>query len=142
MDENPIFDGRECGNCTLCCKVLSIAELKKPQGVWCSNCNVGKGCAVYDDRPSECRTFYCGYLTWPMMGTHWFPAHSKMVIVSELDGARIAIHVDPGRPTAWREEPFYSEIKEWAVLSALDAHQVVVCIGARAMLFCQTAKST
>jgi hypothetical protein len=57
-----------------------------------------------------------------------------MVIVSELDGGRIAIHVDPTRPTAWRVEPYYSTIKGWAYCAAPDMVQVVVCIGNRAIV--------
>jgi hypothetical protein len=54
--------------------------------------------------------------------------------VSELEGTRIAIHVDPGYPNAWKLDPYYSEIKDWSV-SALQHHdQVVVCIGKRAIV--------
>lgn len=69
-----------------------------------------------------------------MIDQKWFPANSKMVIVSELDGKRIAVHVDPGRPMAWKGEPFYSEIKEWAIHAANDMTQVVVCIASRAIV--------
>lgn len=134
VDNEPILSGRACNDCTLCCKVLSITELNKPQSKWCDHCNIGKGCKIYDERPAECRHFYCGYLTWPMVDEHWFPARSKLVIVSELEGHRIAVHVDPGRPNAWREQPFYSELKQWSAFAAEDRHQVVVCIGSRAIV--------
>lgn len=132
--DTPIIEGRACGGCTLCCKVLSITELQKPQGTWCKHCDVGKGCKIYDDRPDECRTFYCGYLAWDAVGEEWFPAKSKMVVVAELEGARVAIHVDPGRPGAWREKPFYSAIKHWSAEAARHMHQVVVMIGKRAIV--------
>jgi hypothetical protein len=57
-----------------------------------------------------------------------------MVIVSELDGKRVGINVDPDRPNAWRNEPYYSEIKRWAEHAAQDMMQVVVCIGNRAIV--------
>jgi hypothetical protein len=57
-----------------------------------------------------------------------------MMVVSESNGARIAIHVDPGRPGAWRGEPFYSEIKRWAYQAAAELHQVLVCIGRRSIV--------
>src|SRR5436190_10168983 len=70
----------------------------------------------------------CGYLSWENAGSHWYPRRCKMVIVSELEGSRIAIHVDPGTPNVWRSEPFYSDIKEWARLGTDQNMQVVVCI--------------
>ena len=54
--------GKTCGSCTLCCKVVGVAELKKPADVWCGHCNKAKGCKIYDTRPQECRTFYCLFL--------------------------------------------------------------------------------
>jgi hypothetical protein len=57
-----------------------------------------------------------------------------MVVVSELEGTRVAIHVDPGRPEAWRREPYYSEIKRWSELAAREHQQVVVSIGKRAFV--------
>lgn len=126
-----ILPGRACDGCTLCCKVMSITELAKPQGAWCRHCAIGSGCKIYDERPHECRHFYCGYLTWPMAEDHWRPAKSKMVIVSELGGTRVGVHVDPGKPMAWRDEPYYSDLKDWARHAAMSMMQVVVCIGRR-----------
>ena len=134
MDDSPILPGRSCGTCTLCCKVLKIEEMAKPQGNWCPQCDIGTGCKIYEDRPKECATFYCGYLTWPEVDERWFPATSKMVIVSELDGKRIAIHVDPGRPAAWRGAPFFDQIKSWSYAGAQDMAQVVACVGKRAIV--------
>jgi hypothetical protein len=134
MSASPIIDGRSCGTCTLCCKILSIAELAKPQGRWCKHCDIGRGCKIYDGRLDECRNFYCGYLTWSMLDRHWLPENSKMVVVSELEGMRIAIHVDPGRPLTWREEPFFSEIKEWSRHAVEEMRQIVVMQGKRAIV--------
>ena len=134
MEEDPIVPGRSCGNCTLCCKLLGITEIDKPRGEWCRHCEVGSGCGIYADRPSECRDFYCVYLTSPMMDRHWFPARSKMVVAPECDGERIAVHVDPGRPNAWREQPYYNDLKRWAALAARDLRQIVVCVGKRSIV--------
>lgn len=126
--------GRRCDSCTLCCKVLSIEELAKPKGNWCSHCDVGRGCRIYEQRPVECRNFYCGFLTVPDLSEEWRPSKSKIVLVSELDGVRIAAHVDPARPDAWRKEPFYSKLKEWAIAAAASQCQVVICIGKRTIV--------
>src|SRR5262249_4530121 len=47
---------RECGKCSLCCKLLPIQELNKPIDTWCPHCRPGHGgCTIYSSRPSECR---------------------------------------------------------------------------------------
>lgn len=130
-DNNDIVSGRGCGHCTLCCKLLEVKETASPRGEWCRHCEVGVGCKVYAERPSECRDFNCGYLAWSAAGEHWYPARCKMIIVLDHDGGRLAIHVDPGRPNIWREKPFYTDIKEWARRTASRSTQVVVCVAER-----------
>lgn len=107
-------EGRRCGTCTLCCKLLTIPEFGNPSGEWCPHCVKGKGCGIYPDWPEACRTFFCGYLMWPALGEHWRPSHSKLVVAYKPDGREIVIHVDPGFPNAWRAEPFYTEIRNMA----------------------------
>jgi hypothetical protein len=126
-------DARSCDGCTLCCKVLGIDALDKPRGSWCAHAEIGRGCRIYAERPEECATFSCGWLDWAEAGEHWYPARSKMVIASELGGRRIAVHVDPGRPAAWRDAPFYDDLKGWARAGGAE-RQVVVNVGARAIV--------
>jgi hypothetical protein len=133
MDESPILQGRACDGCTMCCRVLGISEIDKPQGSWCTHCDVGAGCTIYDTRPGECRDFYCGYLTLPMVDAKWYPSRSKMVVFPEPDGKRISVHVDPGRPDAWKAEPFYSEIKAWARHGLTRGIQLAVFVRNRAI---------
>lgn len=56
---------KECGNCTLCCK---LPQLNDEQGnklkdcfTWCEQCNIGKGCKIYDNKPKNCNDFSCLY---------------------------------------------------------------------------------
>lgn len=127
-----VVAGRSCRGCTLCCKVLAIAELEKPRAAWCTHCDVKAGCRIHGSHPAECRDFYCGYLTNSMLDERWNPTRSKMVLAyDELHAPRLSVHVDPGRPNAWREEPYYAQIKRWAAAAAAKRGQVVVCLGAR-----------
>ena len=104
---------RGCDGCTLCCKVMAIEALGKPQGTWCPNC-AGRGdCAIYEARPAECRTFSCSYLVDPKLGPAWEPRRSRIVLVCEAGSNRIVAHVDPGRPDAWRRAPYYQQLKAW-----------------------------
>ena len=133
-DAAQLVPGRECRACTLCCKVMRVEELNKPKSQWCAHCAPGKGCQIYETRPFECRGFFCGYRQWKELGEHWDPAQSKMMVTPELNGARIAVHVDPGHPGAWRKEPYYSEIGKMAAAAVERSHHVMVVIGQRAIV--------
>jgi hypothetical protein len=127
----PIVEGRSCGNCTLCCKLLKITETEKPQGLWCKQCTVGAGCKIYSSKPSECTNFYCEYLLNPELDERWKPSSSKIIITLGLNGNRIEAHVDQSRPDAWRQEAYYSAFKHWARMAAPHRGQVIVCVGRR-----------
>jgi hypothetical protein len=120
--------GRQCGTCTLCCKLLKIPETDSDKGSWCRHCETGKGCGIYDERPQRCRDFMCGYLIWDAVPDHWLPAKSRIVVVSEM-GFRINFTVDPSAPNRWREEPWHSEIKALSVLAFQQNRQVLVTVG-------------
>lgn len=51
---------RECGECTLCCTVTMVPELKKPVNTLCDKCD--NGCTIYDERPDSCKKFKCQWL--------------------------------------------------------------------------------
>jgi len=57
-----LVPGRACGTCMMCCKVPYIKEFEKPAGVWCKHAVAGKGCGIYESRPSSCRAFYCMWM--------------------------------------------------------------------------------
>lgn len=125
---------RTCGTCTLCCKVLGIDALDKPRGQWCTHCATGKGCTIYADRPAECGSFDCLYIQGTRLAEHWFPARSKMVVCINQAVGRIEIHVDAGRTAAWRSEPYYGEIKQWARAAAAERGQILVCLPDRTIV--------
>lgn len=120
---------RECGSCTLCCKLMKVTELKKPALKWCKHCDVGVGCRIYENRPNECQQFSCMYLLDENLDEHWNPLKSKMVLAYEPDQNRFAIHVDPGRKDSWRKEPYYSQIKSWANSFTENKDLVIVSQG-------------
>lgn len=51
----------ECGDCTVCCTLSVVKELKKKAGELCFNC-VDNGCKVYGNHPQVCKDFECAYL--------------------------------------------------------------------------------
>lgn len=126
-----VVAGRNCEGCTLCCKLLSIAEIDKPPLVWCPLCDAKAGCRQYAQRPTECRNFYCQYLLDSALDDRWKPSVCKLVVAYDDHAAAVAVHVDPGRPGAWRAEPFHSQIRRWAAAAAEAGRQVVVWQGDR-----------
>ena len=100
---------KECGDCSLCCKVLGIPELEKPKDRWCSNFKAGTGCGIYKDRPPSCRNFICRWLSDPTMGPEWKPSVCKMVVDSRP--SLFVVHVDPAVTRPWSAEPYMSVLK-------------------------------
>lgn len=125
------WPGKSCGSCTMCCKVLLIAALDKPPGTWCPHATPGKGCGIYEERPHECRKFHCGYLS-SELSEDWFPVKSKIVLMADPSGGVTAV-VDASRPDAWKEAPFYPQLKGWARELLPQRKYVVVRIGKRAI---------
>lgn len=63
-DVATIKAARACGDCSLCCKLMSVRSIAKPANKWCPDCDPKSktgGCRVYQDRPFECREFLCGW---------------------------------------------------------------------------------
>jgi hypothetical protein len=117
----------------MCCRIFGIPELGKPRHRWCSHCDIGIGCKIYDQRPASCREFVCGYLVDAGVPEHWKPSKSRMVLTSEDNGRRLVIHVDTSRPDAWRKAPFYAEIKRMAAAAMRNRGQVIVWQGENAI---------
>jgi hypothetical protein len=92
------------------------------------------GCTIYDDRPTECRQFFCGYLVQPDLPEEWKPSRSHIVVTSEAARSSISFHVDADHPDAWRREPFYAHIKQQAEWAAPHHGQVLVFVGKRAIM--------
>lgn len=57
-----LVPGRACGACTACCFELTIDDpaLQKPARETCVHC-VAEGCAIYADRPQDCRAWFCAW---------------------------------------------------------------------------------
>jgi len=106
--------GKSCGSCTLCCKVLTIEELQKPAGVYCSHCSIGAGCGVYPERPDSCRTFLCAWLYSPSMGPELKPEVSHVVIWEWRAGRVVLADCDLDHPDAWRAPAVINFLRQTA----------------------------
>jgi hypothetical protein len=135
VEQSRLASGRSCGPCSLCCKLLPIFGLPKPKprGQWCPHCKPGRGgCVIYESRPEECRIFYCGWLMGHLP-PEWYPQHSKMVVAFYPRpfgvGSDCLVTVDPAYAGRWREEPYYSQIKQNAVSWLTSNTRTFVRIG-------------
>jgi hypothetical protein len=123
-----------CGSCTLCCKVKSISELNKPMYTWCSHCDRGKGCRIYDtpEKPPSCTTYDClWYATQAFedparrLPQNFRPDRTKVVVDTPGGlGYKAAIFwIDPSYPTAMQspENRFLVSAlaQEYAVIEAI-----------------------
>ncbi|MDB5439203.1 MAG: hypothetical protein JWM33_1630 [Caulobacteraceae bacterium] len=106
--------GHVCGTCNLCCKVMEIRELSKPEGVWCAHCAPGRGCGIYADRPTPCREFSCQWLVTPELPDSFRPDRTKVVLTMAADGATLLALCEPANPMAWKKEPIYGLLKDRA----------------------------
>ncbi len=123
-----------CGGCTLCCKVMAVPALAKPAGTWCQHCTTGRGCGIYESRPGECAEFVCGYLAQPDLSEEWKPVVSRLVLSHKIVHNTINVFVDPGRPDAWRKQPYYGTMQQWARRALTMQGRVVVHVGARSIV--------
>lgn len=121
---------KSCGSCSMCCKLLTITPLDKPAGRWCGHVVKGKGCGIYEDRPSVCRSFRCEWIDSRDLGPEWRPEVSRFVMIYTERRGRLSIVVDPAWPLAWRKEPYYSFIKRLSERTH-DGFQIIVCISDR-----------
>lgn len=120
---------RECGGCTLCCKVMGVNALNKAPGTWCAHCDIGKGCRIYETRPDGCRNFQCGFLTMPELDERFRPSTCHFVVNATAE--RFEIHVDQQRPDAWRKQPYYSWIKQMSRRAQARKMVAMVFVGKR-----------
>ena len=86
--------GRDCGGCTSCCKDLTIdaPDLKKAPGILCGHCVAGKGCGIYQARPSVCDGFYCGWRQMSLLDDGWRPDRCEILITTATK------HIPAGYP--------------------------------------------
>ncbi len=108
VDRLKAITGRECGACSLCCKLAAIEELNKPANAWCTHCKPGQGCSIYTERPTPCRDFACDWLTDPYVPDYWRPISSHMILTRVTSGDQLILRVmvDANYADLWKREPY------------------------------------
>lgn len=64
---------KTCGECDVCCRVLEVRELNKPEYTDCVHRKKGGGCGIWTDpsRPHVCGAWNCAFLYG------WIPDHLR-----------------------------------------------------------------
>lgn len=52
---------RQCGACSLCCKLIPVPPMQKVAGEKCAH-QRSTGCNIYARRPMECRVWHCKWI--------------------------------------------------------------------------------
>jgi hypothetical protein len=96
-DGMTLIPGRACGDCTVCCVAPSIdkPEIQKLSGSACRHCT-GGGCAIYDDRPPVCRSYYCAWRSVDIFDDSWRPDKSGVMPYVETEGISDAFDLSTG----------------------------------------------
>lgn len=134
---------RTCGECTLCCKLMPVPELKdKVAGERCPHQRAHKGCSIYPKRPLSCKVWSCAWLSWEDAGNLSRPdrAHYVIDIMPDFVTVRddfspdrtehkipvIQVWLDPKYPDAHRDPALRALINE---RSKKDGCAAIIRIG-------------
>jgi hypothetical protein len=120
--------GKECGPCTMCCKILVIEELEKDAGPLCKHCKIGKGCKIYTKRPDTCRDYQCSWTTERSMSPQLRPDKTGTIIQVDPDSDEVQAVCDPDQPMQWRKSPL---VFKYLVSRAKEGDRVVAKSGLR-----------
>jgi len=124
----PLVAGRSCGVCSLCCKLLPVAELGKPAAQWCVHAVRGGGCGNYADRPATCRQFFCAWRRDPSLGAEWKPDLARFVLSRDSAAQALVVTVDPGMPLSWKRQPYYERLKRMSEQAFRQGRKVLVSL--------------
>jgi hypothetical protein len=130
---------RECGECSLCCKLLPMKEFNKPAGVRCQHQRHGVGCNIYPRRPMACHIWICRWLKGDDTGSRPDRAHlvvdimPDFVTLMQSNGEAtnvpvLQVWIDPAYPDAHRDPKLrrFIEKQNMAALIRLNAHDAFI----------------
>ncbi|MFN3806390.1 hypothetical protein [Asticcacaulis sp.] len=104
---------KACGECNLCCKVYDVEDVGKKAGTLCHHTRESDGCSIWGLHPQICQDFKCLWLKHDDLNGLWRPNTAGFVLRLEPNGTTLNVDVDPARPDAWRQAPYYAQFKLW-----------------------------
>ncbi len=115
-----VVQDRQCGDCRVCCSALTIVALDKPWGEPCKHL-VQTGCGIYEQRPSECSEYLCGWRRGMGDEEHrpdligvLLTAHDNKPEVAALLECPVSFIAHEARPAAFAEKPAHEFLERVA----------------------------
>lgn len=114
---------QECGDCTLCCRLLEITEAGSSMNDWCKHCDPKSGCKAYDSRPGECKTFNCSWKLHDGAHADMRPDKAKVIFENlDVDIVFGTVHPDyPIKKLVWKQ--IYSFMKQGSSVVLYNAKE-------------------
>ena len=102
---------RACGECSLCCEVLRVDDLRKLGGIACIHQRAEGGCGIHAERPGICRAYRC---LWLRGGLEERDRPDRLgAVLDVVGGAGEAwLEIREARPGAFERSPRLREIAE------------------------------
>jgi hypothetical protein len=101
---------RSCGECTLCCTLLRVDELKKRGGTPCRELRAAPpGCAIHATRPAICRAYSCLWLAGGLDEADR-PDRLGAVLDVATEGGVTRLRVHEAAPGACQRSPRLREL--------------------------------
>ena len=129
-DGMTLIPGRDCGDCTVCCTVMTInkPEIQKQSGVTCRHCKE-TGCAIYDSRPPICRAWFCAWRTVEIFDDSWRPDRSGVMPYVETEGISADFELSTGiglmlvgNPLKTVRQRYFQDFVVTGVMSSVPLH--------------------
>lgn len=100
----PVLSDRDCGDCTICCTVLTVdtPDFGKPGGTPCVHL-ASHGCSIHATRPHICRTWFCAWRRVASLPDEARPDRSGILVSLDFvreprncfEGVSIMVRMDP-----------------------------------------------
>jgi len=107
-----VKNNRECGSCTLCCKMLYVKDYNSPIGKYCKNCNPNQGCKIHEERKEICRTFDCLWIKQTQIPESYRPDRCHFLFELPSHSLVYFGHVDTDYPETFNSEKLKNIIKK------------------------------
>ena len=103
---------RQCGSCTLCCKMLYVPDYDSKIGEYCKHCLPNTGCSIHETKKEICRTFDCLWIKQPQIPDSYRP--DKCHVLFEMVPHSLVYwgHIDPEHGDADKTDHIQQIIKK------------------------------